>query len=98
MLDEIRQRSASAPDREFKWKAIDAAKKRGYNSSLVLLVAAFGLPDVARPDSRWGSANNEAKLEVSAREVVAAEFARNVDLEQLDRLDALLIRAIAIGR
>jgi hypothetical protein len=97
MLDEIRQRSEPDPDRQFKWKAIDVAKARGYNASLVLLVAAFGLPDVARPNSRWGSANNEAKLEGSARAVVASEFARNLDLGQLDRLDALLIRALALG-
>jgi hypothetical protein len=62
----------------------------------VLLVAAFGLPDVARPGDRWGSANNEAKKEPSARAIVAERFARNVDLEVLDPLDALLVRAVAL--
>ena len=97
ILDEIRRQSTPDPDGKFKFKAIDAAKARGHNVPLVLLVAAFGLPDVARPDSRWGSANNEAKSEGSARRVVETEFARNLDLERLDRLDALLIRAVALG-
>jgi transcriptional regulator with XRE-family HTH domain len=98
MLAEIRQRLEGLdPDARFKFKAIDAAKARGYNVPLVLLVAAFGLPDLGRPDSRWGSAINEAKPEGSARAVVGTEFARNIDLEQLDRLDALLVRAVAIG-
>jgi transcriptional regulator with XRE-family HTH domain/Zn-dependent peptidase ImmA (M78 family) len=98
ILEAIRRQSKPDPDGKFKFKAIDAAKARGYNVPLVLLVAAFELPDVARPDSRWGSANNEAKSEGSARRVVATEFGRNVDLERLDRLDGLLIRAVALGR
>ena len=98
MLDEIRRRSEGPnANVKFKFKAIDAAQARGYNVPLVLLVAAFGLPDVARPRDRWGSANNEAKLEGSARAVVAKEFARNIDLKQLDRLDALLAGAVALG-
>jgi Zn-dependent peptidase ImmA (M78 family) len=98
MLEAIRRRS-EGPDAnvKFKFKAIDAAKARGYNVPLVLLVAAFGLSDVARPRDRWGSANNEARKEGSARAVVAKEFARNVDLDRLDRLDAVLVRAVALG-
>jgi len=98
MLDEIQRRSGG-PDanRRFKFKAIDAAKARGYNVPLVLLVAAFGLPEVARPSDRWGSANNEARLEGSARAVVAAEFTRNLDLERLDPLDSLLVRAVVLS-
>jgi transcriptional regulator with XRE-family HTH domain len=98
MLDEIRRRSEGADANvKFKFKAIDAAQARGYNVPLVLLVAAFGLPDVARPRDRWGSANNEASSEGSAHAAVAAEFARNLDLEQLDPLDALLIRAMVLS-
>ncbi len=98
MLDEIEHRLEGLdPDAKFKFKAIDAAKSRGYNVPLVLLVAAFGLPNLARPDSRWGSANKEAEREGSARAFVAAEFAQRVDLKRLDRPDALLIRAVAIG-
>ena len=98
MLDEIEHRLEGLdPDAKFKFKAIDAAKARGYNVPLVLLVAAFGLPNLARPDSRWGSANKEAEREGSARAFVAAEFAQRVDLKRLDRPDALLIRAVAIG-
>lgn len=97
MLDEIRLRSEPDPDSKLKFKAIDAAKARGYNVPLILLVAAFGLPDVARPDSRWGSANNVARAEGSARKLVSEEFARNLDLQRLERLDALLIRAVALG-
>jgi hypothetical protein len=98
MLDEIRRRLEGLdPDAKLKFKAIDAARARGYNEPLVLLVTAFGLPDVARPDSRWGSANNEAKREGSARAVVAEEFVRHLELEQLDRVDALLVRAVALG-
>lgn len=98
MLEEIRRQSEPDPDGTFKFKAMDAAKARGYNVPLVLLVAAFGLPEVARPGSRWGSATNVAKSEASARGVVAAEFARHLDLERLDRLDGLVIRAVALGR
>ncbi len=99
MLDEIRRR-AQGPEAnvKFKFKAIEAAKARGYNVPLVLLVAAFGLPDVARPGDRWGSANNEARQEGSARALLAREFERNVDLERLDRLDSLLLRAVALGQ
>jgi transcriptional regulator with XRE-family HTH domain len=98
MLDEIRQRLQGLdPDAKLKFKAIDAARVRGYNVPLVLLVAAFGLRDLGRDASRWGSANNEAKLEGSARAVVASEFTRNLDLGQLDRLDAALIRALAVN-
>jgi transcriptional regulator with XRE-family HTH domain/Zn-dependent peptidase ImmA (M78 family) len=98
MLDEIERRLEGLdPDAKFKFKAIEAAKARGYNVPLVLLVAAFGLTKLARSDSRWGSANKEAEREGSARAFVAAEFAQRVDLERLDRPDALLIRAVAIG-
>ena len=97
MLEQIAHLSAPNPDGTFKFKAIDAAKQRGYNAPLVLLVAAFGLPDVGRQGSRWGSANNEAKPEGSARKFVASEYAAHIDLERLDRLDSLLIRAVALG-
>lgn len=98
MLDEIRRRS-EGPDahRKFKFKAIDVARARGFSETLVLLVAAFGLLEVAEDKDRWGSANNEAKKEGSARAVVAKEFARSLDLEQLDRLDVALIQAVALG-
>lgn len=97
MLQQIARLSAPNPDGTFKFKAIDAANERGYNAPLVLLVAAFGLPGVGRQGSRWGSANNEAKLEGSARELVAREYADHIDLDRLDRLDSLLIRAVALG-
>lgn len=98
MLDEIRHRLKGLdPDEKLKFKAMDAAAARGYNIPLVLLVTAFGLRDLARDDSRWGSANKEAGKEGSARAVVVREFTRNLDLEQLDRLDAALIRAVAVG-
>ena len=95
------RRSAAAcegldPDAKLKWKAMDVARERGYNVPLVLLVTAFGLRDLARDDSRWGSANNEAAKEGSARAVVAREFRRNLELDRLDRLDAALIRALAV--
>ncbi len=97
MLAEIRRRLRGLdPDAKLKWKAMDVARERGYNVPLVLLVTAFGLRDLARDDSRWGSANNEAAKEGSARAVVAREFRRNLDLERLDRLDAALIRALAV--
>jgi Zn-dependent peptidase ImmA (M78 family) len=98
MLDEIRRRLKGLdPDAKLKFKAMDVARERGYNMPLVLLVTAFGLRDVARDDSRWGSANNEAAKEGSARAVVVREFRRNLDLERLDRLDVALIRALADG-
>jgi hypothetical protein len=97
MLDQIKRVSAPNPDGIFKFKAIDAAKERGYNQPLVLLVAAFGLPGLARPDSLWGSAMNVAAPEGSARKVVAREYAAHIDLDRLDRLDSLLIRAVALG-
>lgn len=98
MLGEIRRRLEGLDaDRKFKFKAIEVAQERDYNVPLVLLVAAFGLPELGRPDSRWGSANNEAKKEDSARELVAREFERNLDLGQLDRLDVVLLRAVALG-
>jgi transcriptional regulator with XRE-family HTH domain len=97
MLDEIRRRLHGLdPDQKLKFKAMDVARERGYNVPLVLLVTAFGLRDLARDDSRWGSANNEAAKEGSARAVVGREFGRNLDLERLDRLDATLIRAMAV--
>lgn len=97
MLEEIRRRSASDPDGTFKPNAIDLAKARGYNPAVVLLVAAFGLPGFARDNSRWGSANNVAKEEGPARALVAAAFGRHVELGRLDRLDALLLDALALG-
>lgn len=98
MLEEIRQRSQGPRENVlFKFKTMDAAVARGYNVPLVLLVAAFGLPDVARPGDRWGSANNEAKKEPSARAIVTERLARNLDLEALDPLDALLVRAVVLG-
>ncbi len=97
MLKEIERRSAgSEAHKKFKFKAIDAAKSRNHNVPLVLLTAAFGLPNLAEPKDRWGSANNEAAKEGSAHRVVAKEFARHLDLEQLDRPDALLLRAVTL--
>ncbi len=97
MLEEIRRRLWGLdPDEKLKWKAMDVARERGYNVPLVLLVTAFGLRDLARDDSRWGSANNEAAKDGPARAVVAHEFRRNLELDRLDRLDAALIRALAV--
>jgi transcriptional regulator with XRE-family HTH domain len=98
MLQEIRRRSEGldAP-KKFKWRAIDAAKARSYDESLVLLVAAFGLPDVARPGDRWGSANKRAEQDGSGRSVVIGQFARHVDLDQLDRLDSALVKEFALS-
>jgi len=97
MLEEIRRQSQGpSANVKFKFKAISAAKDRGYSPSLVLLVAAFGLADVARPRDRWGSATNEAKREGSARAVVVDAFSRSADLERLEPLDALLLRALAL--
>lgn len=98
MLAEVRRRAEGpeAPKR-FKWKAKAVAEEHGYNVPLVLLIAAYGLPDVARVGDRWGSAIEEAKLESPARPLVAAEFARHVDLARLDRLDSLLVSALALG-
>jgi transcriptional regulator with XRE-family HTH domain len=97
MLAEIREQLHGLdPDASLKFKAMDAARKRGYDEALVLLVAAFGLPDLARDDSRWGSAINEAKKQGSAREAVAAQYAQHIDLDRLDRLDVALIRALAV--
>ncbi len=98
MLHEIRRRSAGPnAHKDFKWRAKDAAKVRGYNQPLVLLVAAFGLSDVAESKDRWGSANNEAKDEAGARTLVAQQFARHVDLDQLDRLDSALVKELALS-
>jgi hypothetical protein len=97
VLADIRHRLRGLdPDASLKFKAMDVARERGHNIPLVLFVAAFGLPDLARDDSRWGSANNEAAKEGSARAVVAAEFRRHLDLDRLDRLDAALVRALAV--
>jgi transcriptional regulator with XRE-family HTH domain len=98
MLCEIRRRSEGPnAHKDFKWRAKDAAKARGYNEPLVLLVAAFGLTGVAAPKDRWGSANNEAKGEAGARTLVAQQFARHVDLDQLDRLDSALVKELALS-
>lgn len=98
MLREIRRRSEGPKAHEdFKWRAKDVARARGYNEPLVLLVAAFGLPDVAGSKDRWGSANKEAKGEGGARNLVAQQFARHVDLDQLDRLDSALVKELALG-
>lgn len=98
MLQEIRQRSEGPKAHEnFKWRAIDAARTRGYSEPLGLLVAAFGLPDVASSKDRWGSANNEARGEPGARKLVAQQFARHVDLDQLDRLDSALVNELVLN-
>lgn len=98
MLVEIRARLIGEdPDRKFKFKARDVARAWGYDSGLVLLIAAFGLPDLGRDDSRWGSAHHEAEAAGSGRELVEAEYRRHVDLDRLDRLDAALLRALAVS-
>ncbi len=98
MLQEIRRRSAGPKAHEdFKWRAKDAARVRDYNEPLVLLVAAFGLPNVAGSKDRWGSANNEAKGEGGARKLVAQQFAHHVDLDQLDRLDSALVKELVLS-
>ncbi len=98
MLREIRERSEGPrADDIYKFKAEEAAQARGYNKPLTLLVAAFALPGLARDDSRWGSANNEAKREGSGRRLVAEQFAGRVDLNELDRLDSLLVKELALA-
>jgi transcriptional regulator with XRE-family HTH domain len=98
MLAQIRAAAAGPrANVRFKFEAINAAKARAYDPALALVVAAFGLPDVARPGDRWGSANNEAKGEPGARKLVAQQFARHVELDQLDRLDAALLRELALS-
>jgi transcriptional regulator with XRE-family HTH domain/Zn-dependent peptidase ImmA (M78 family) len=99
VLAEIRRRLQGLdPDEKLKHKAMDVARELGYDAALVLLITAFGLRDLGRDDSRWGSANNEASKAGSAREAVTAAYQRHVDLDRLDRLDAGLLRALVVGQ
>jgi hypothetical protein len=95
----IRDRSGPTLQQQkesFKWRAQDVAEEAGVDHTLLCLVAANALTDVAGPGDRWGSAINFAKDQEAARPVVQEEFKRHIDLEALDELDKALLEVVTL--
>jgi transcriptional regulator with XRE-family HTH domain len=95
----IRDRSGPTLQQQkesFKWRAQDVAEEAGVDHTLLCLVAANALTDVAEPGDRWGSAINFAKDQEAARPVVQEEFKRHIDLEALDALDKALLEVVTL--
>jgi transcriptional regulator with XRE-family HTH domain len=93
----VSDRSGSTPDeqrRSFKWKARDVAEEHGLNVPGFVLAAAYALPEIARPQDRWGSAVNFAKEEGKGRPTVIDAFAQRIDLASLHEQDAALVQVV----
>jgi hypothetical protein len=84
------------PNVRFKFAVQDVAASAQVSPALLGIVAAFALPEVARPQDRWGSATNLAKLEGLGREQAQSVASRYAALERLPALDAALIRTTVL--
>jgi transcriptional regulator with XRE-family HTH domain len=99
LFAEIRRRSEGSLDwqkRKFKWKVIEVAEEEGVDKALLATTAAAALTDIAEPIDRWGSAQNIAKEQGEGRRIVQASFARRIDLNGLEELDAALLQAVVL--
>lgn len=99
LLEEIRVGSGQTLDDQkwnFKGQVERVAAERGLAPGLLGFVAAYGLPEVARPNDRWGSATNLAKAESAARVQVQDAFAKHIDASDLPELDRALLEAVVL--
>jgi transcriptional regulator with XRE-family HTH domain/Zn-dependent peptidase ImmA (M78 family) len=99
LFTEIRQRCEGSLDwqkRKFKWKVIEVAEETGVDKALLATTAAAALTEIAEPIDRWGSAQNIAKEQGKGRRIVQATFARRIDLNNLEELDAALLQAVVL--
>jgi transcriptional regulator with XRE-family HTH domain len=101
LLDEVRQRSGETQTEQrhrFKFRVADVAAEAGVSPAVLGVIAAFALEEVARPQDRWGSAQNLGKEEerASGHELVQREFRARVDLDRLSDLDAAIMKAVAL--
>jgi len=78
----------------FKGAVETVAGESGLSAGLLGLVAAFELTDLGRPQDRWGSATNLAKLEGAGRPAVEEAAARRLPLDGLARLDRELMQSV----
>lgn len=102
LLGDVRARSGTtelAQRRQFKFKVADIATEADVSAGVLAVIAAFALTDVARPQDRWGSAQNLAKDEEkrSGHEFTDREFRARIALDRLSSLDAGLLRAAALA-
>jgi transcriptional regulator with XRE-family HTH domain len=97
LLSEIRVGSGKTLDEQkwnFKKQVERVAAECGLAAGLLGFVAAYGLPDVARPKDRWGSATNLAKEEGEARPLVREAFSNHIATSDLPELDRALLEAV----
>jgi transcriptional regulator with XRE-family HTH domain len=99
LLTEIRTGSGQTLDEQkwnFKGEVERVAAERNLAPGLLGFVAAYGLPNIARDNDRWGSATNLAKEEEAARELVREAFSGRIDAKDLPELDGALLEAVVL--
>jgi hypothetical protein len=96
LLAEVRADARGSHIR-FKFAVERVAQRAGVSPGLLGMVAAFAATEIGQHKDRWGSATNLAKPEGSGRRQ-AQEVARGrLRIEELDEVDAALLRVAVLG-
>lgn len=78
----------------FKFAVERVAQAHRVSTSLLAMISAYALSDVAEEKDRWGSATNLAKPEGPGAPVAQQIAADYLDLERLEPLEAAIVRSL----
>ena len=96
LLAEVRADARGSHVR-FKFAVERVAQRAGVSPGLLGMVAAFAAPEIGQAKDRWGSATNLARPEGSGREQAQEAARRRLRVENLNELDAALLRVVVLG-
>lgn len=96
LLDDIRA-DARGDGVRFKFAVERVATRARVTPGVLGMAAAFALPEIGRPQDRWGSATNLAKAHGFGREQSLDAAQARATVDRLSQFDAALIRTVVLG-
>jgi transcriptional regulator with XRE-family HTH domain len=95
LLSQVR-REARGSHLRFKGAVATVADAANVNAGVLGLIAAYALTEVGQEKDRWGSATNLARDDGPGRALVQAVARARLALQELNEVDALLIRQLVL--